>query len=548
MRLPRVDAYFDFHARFLSGKIKALQGQPPLTGGADEYLRTALADVGIQASIVFLTESNWPAYRQQVWDLQGVIYEPLRQTEISKFDLLIAAANSIAFVVLEKGKVIAMAFAAPPSNFPRERGVPEDPHFLDPHTGYMLDLTVVRKYQGKLGRIVKQAMCLAAQSKGLQAIQGRNRDRLARGMWAINLSLGSYATRVLKDDYPDDHAFRDCLMYRCGLVWEPEPLNLSCGVNRPLDSADLSEEFCVQNMSAVTNKLTLSNFVTADYLSQLNGVLELLPEPLRHAYTASGMSECVDKLVKSIWLRRQPRRQLVRVADSFFGHGSFLSRGLSGRMEPLFPVTQLADDDQLFRKLEQQLATDQVLAVFLEPLGSQSGIRIQRARLSKIAELCQAYATPLVSHESAGMFGRYSPEAFLPAALDGFTPDAGMLFLGGQMAVCFMREAWFEETPLMFISTWDGDLLSMAQFDHARRRLPARDLPSLWNRYHDRLTGMLAKQGVTQHALQGGVGWFRGPVDSRLASLFHQPRPGWFLSCPSVGAVQRFLTDNSYQI
>ena len=539
--IPAVAPYLDFHKRFISGKLMSMQEMAPLSGGAAAFLNSTLDQFGIDAQVVFLTEANWQQYRQQVWDLQGIIYEPLRQTEITKFDALIAADHSLAIAVVKDDAIIAMAFAAPPINFPKERGVADDPYFEDPDTVYMLDLTVVPEYRGRLGRVMKQAFCLAAQAKGLKAIQGRNRDRLARGMWAINLSMGSFCTRVLKDDYLDEHAFRDCLVYRCELDWQDEPIYLSNAVHQPLDSMDLDETFCESNLSLVTNKLTLSNFVTHDYLRQLERVFGLLPRPLQHGYSASGMSECVDKLIKSIWLKRNPRRRMISIGESFFGHGSFLSRSLSGIDDPLFESINLPDDERLLDSLKEQIETDETLAVFVEPLGCLTGKRIAKATLIEISKLCRQFNVPLVSHDSAGMFHRYDVQAFLPTAMEGFTPDAGMVFLGGQMAVCYMREEFFVETPLMFISTWEGDALSLAQFDHALTVAESDSPEDLMSRFDEVLQAKLRDFGVTEFELAGGVGWFRGKVDDEFAAMFRQPSPGLFISCPSVGAIKKFL-------
>lgn len=541
---PDVDSYLDFHKRFIAAKLKSLQELAPLSGGADAFLKGALQRFGIEAQVVFLTEGNWQQYRQQVQDLQGIIYEPLRQTAIEKFDQLIAADHSLAIALVQDGNIIAMAFAAPPVNFPKERGVPEDPYFEDAKTVYMLDLTVIPEYRGKLGRVMKQAFCLAAQSKGLEAIQGRNRDRLARGMWAINLSMGSVCTRVLKDDYVDEYPYRDCLMYRCELDWKDEPVYLSNAVHQALDAMDLTEDFCEAGLPLVTNKLTLSNFVTHDYLQQLDRVFGLLPESLRHGYTASGMSECVDKLVKTIWLKRKPRRQMLTIGTPFFGHGSFLSRSLSGVADPLFESLNIPVGDELLKQLEEHVRSDQVLAVFVEPLGCLTGQRIDRKMLIEVSRICRQHKTPLVTHDSAGMFHRYSTDAFLPTAMEGFEPDAGMIFLGGQMAVCFMRDEFFEETPLMFISTWDGDALSLAQFDHALTVAEMTPPRELMEQFHTVLEAKLDADGVRERALQGGVGWFRGPVNSELAAMFRETRENVFVSCPGVGAIKKFLAHN----
>lgn len=539
--LPDVDPYFEFHERFIAGKLKGLHEQIRPQGVTNEFLSQALEMLGIDGQVVFLNSGNWTEYRQQVWDMQGLIYEPLRQTEIGKFDQLIDAENSLAFLILKEGQIIAMAFAAPPKNFPHERGLTEDPFFDDLETLYMLDLTVVPEYQGKLGRVMKQALCLAAQAAGREAVQGRNRDRVARGMWAINLSLGAFCTNVLRKDYDDELPFRDCLMYRSELVWRDPFVSLSTGVEQPLDAADLSEDFCRKNLASIPNKLTLSNFVTADYLEQIDRVYRLLPKPLRHGYTASGMSECVDKLVKTIWLRRKPRKKIIRIGNPFVGHGSFLARAVSGVEGALFPVTTLANDERLPEILHQELAGDDVLAVFIEPVQWRDGERFSPEQLIAIQTVCQAQGAPLVTHESAGMFYRYQDDVFLPSAMDAFQPDAGMMFLGGQMAVCFMRQSYFEETPLLFISTWDGDLFSMAQFNRALDVAEQQDMSELAKDYRNALESCLEQQGVTQMRMAGAAGWFQGNVNDTLARMFRKDASGRYVSCPSTTGMKRFL-------
>ncbi len=542
--------YFEFHEKFLDSKLSLLQQQQTADHDVPEFIRRSLKSGGIDpdsVSIVFPDERSWQDYRQRVYELQASVYEPLRQTSIEKFDRLIVAENSLAILVCKGDQIVAMAFAAPPANFPAERGLRSDPHFHDPRTVYMLDLTVVPGYRGGVGRIMKQAICLLAQTRGLSAVQGRNRDRLARSMWAINLSLGSYCTRVLHDDYLDDEEFCDCMMYRCGVDWQPGPNQLSRGVEQPLTSHDLNSEFLRDHLPAAVNKLTLSNFVTAEYMQQLGRVFDLLPPRLQHGYSASGISECVDKLVKSIWLKRKPRRRLVTIADSYFGHGSFLARSLSSARDALFDVTHLPRENPvaMVDSLHKTLADDDALAVFVEPLGWQTGQRIEPECLQQIADVCATHQTPLVSHESGGLFFRYSADAFLPSALADYRPDAGLISLGGQMAVCFTSQEYFVDTPLMLISTWDGDAFSLAQFDLAKQQVLADRAGYLQTMtdYHHCLLEHLARHGVHNHALTGGVGWFEGPVSASLTRQFRSGMGRRLISMPSPGAMRQFLQE-----
>ena len=125
--------------------------------------------------------------------------------------------------------------------------------------------------------------------------------------------------------------------------------------------------------------------------------------------------------------------------------------------------------------------------------------------------------------------------------MEGFSPDAGMIFLGGQMAICFMREEFFVETPLMLISTWDGDAFSLGQFDHALSLAKNENVKELMQRFDRLLKSKLVDFGVTRYALTGGVGWFRGPVDNEFANMFRQPVENLFVSCPRIGAIKKFL-------
>jgi hypothetical protein len=465
---------------------------------------------------------------------------------MEKFERLVQAENSLAVLVLNDSRIVGMAFAAPPVNFPRERGLRGDPLFHDRQAVYMLDLTVAPEFRGKLGRILKQAICLLARQRGLTAVIGRNRDRLARGMWAINLSLGGYCTRVIREDYQDEHPFRDCFVYRCDLAWSEPPLDLAGGVGQPLTWRDLNSRFCDANMPALVNKLTLSNFVTADFLDDLRFVFSLLPPELRHGYTASGISECVDKVVKAIWLKRKPRSRLVTLAGSWFGEGSFLARSLSGVRDPFFDVAMVdAGTPGVPNALKRTFKNDDVLAVFVEPLGCRSGRRLSPECLSEIRDVCKEAGVPLVSHDSGGLFFRYAADSFGPSGSGGFLPDAGMMSLGGQMALCYLREDLFDATPLMFISTWDGDAFSLAQFAEAARSVMADRSAheELVTQFQNLADAWLDANGIAARKLSRGAGWFAGAMQADPGDAFRPIRETRRLCLPSPGAMRRFLDE-----
>lgn len=174
------------------------------------------------ASVTFVGPDNWPQFRDRVEAMQVAVYEPARQTSRATFEALLACPVHHAMALELDGRLIAIAFAASLDRFPNERGTLDDPARERPDVIYVADLTVDPAFRGGLGRIMKQAITLNAVLAGREAFHGRNRDRLAAGMWAINLGLGSYELKHLVDDYPDNKPYRDCIYYRCPLRWEPD--------------------------------------------------------------------------------------------------------------------------------------------------------------------------------------------------------------------------------------------------------------------------------------------------------------------------------------
>ncbi len=169
----------------------------------------------------WLDRENYPRFRQQILDLQQTVYEPARQSPPEEFDAIFAADRPVAIVLTEDQHIVGMGLAGPLPAYRGVRGTATDPFADDPDVLYMVDVTVLPQYRGGFGRLIKSAVVIRALQQGYSAIHGRNRDRVARGMWAINLSLGSFELQYLVDDYPDQLPHRDCLYYRCPLRWNP---------------------------------------------------------------------------------------------------------------------------------------------------------------------------------------------------------------------------------------------------------------------------------------------------------------------------------------
>jgi hypothetical protein len=140
------------------------------------------------------------------------------------------------------------------------------------------------------------------------------------------------------------------------------------------------------------------------------------------------------------------------------------------------------------------------------------------------------------------MFGRYEPGHFFAGEDAKCQPDAAFAFLGGQMGVVFMRKELFDATPLLLISTWDGDEFSLARFVTAMdwwrdNRLRCGREQAEFTRQLKRLVSPY----ISEYNVQHGAGYLRGHLPPSLASLFHRTADGvGWLVMPSVQEMAEF--------
>lgn len=451
-----VSASYEFHERFVSNKFSRLAGQTAAPLDVSDYLQAELRRLGIgqDLTIVLLNAENYSQFRDRILRMQDDVYEPARRSPPEEFDSLFnGTVQTPAILVLAEEKIIAMAFCGPLSTFRQERGVPEDPYVDDEDVFYMLDLTVAETFRGGTGTAMKNAIALLAADMGVSAVHGRNRDRHARGMWAINLGLGGYETQHLFDDYPDNDQYRDCLYYRMLLSWE-QSKNQTLPF-ATLDTGKLSECFVARNLPTIVNKVCLSNFATGSFLDDLQFVAKTLPRSIRRIYTASSLSESIDKIAKAIWMKRKPANRLLTIAGHYFGEGSFLSRSLSGVGEAFFEATRL-ESDKIEEQLESCLSTEQWLGLFVQTERFVG----QEQKLAACVAACRAHSVPIIFNETGPRFGTKSQLS----RQEGLLPDAGVAWLGGQMALAYTGDSFYADNPLLLISTWDGDAYALARF------------------------------------------------------------------------------------
>ncbi len=544
---------YQFHRQFLEQKFAELtcpeNPQPSNAMTADSYLKGELARTlpNINFDIQILTQESYPNYRQQILDMQFEVYEPARQTPPEEFDALFDKDKlrfqgdpsiqrpPLAIVVLENERIVSMAFAGPLDMFTCERGVSTDPYLEHPTTYYMLDLTVIESYRGKLGRPMKNAITLLASQTGIHAIHGRNRDRLARGMWAINISLGSYELQHLPDDYPDNNQFRDCIYYRCPLRWKfrEETVCWSQGNRSPLNQLKLPDQFFTENMAVIVNGGGESNTVSFKFIQELKFLASLWPTELRHILATCRPTSAGQQIVDA--LNRRSRSADPQNSTIIFIQSCTQQFPESCKT---IAIANPSSSGQV-QFLEQLRATlkarsDNCTAIVIEPITSDSFDRLSSELLKEVLEIGQDYHVPVVFIESASLLYRYGSE-FAASCEEGLQPDLVIAQLGNSMSVLLGRK---EFLPNRFFH--GGEPISLFGFNELLRQIrrnPAKYQETLAD--FDQAIHSIVDKHAERFQVKKGVGWIEGNIPAHLSILLEQNEHGRYLLCPTYGQMQR---------
>ena len=285
-------------------------------------------------------------------------------------------------------------------------------------------------------------------------------------MQLINLGLGGYEYKFVENDYPDELNPKDVIHYKIELKNNDANIPFIGDFSQsPLSPSQLNHDFLNQSTSIINNKICLSNFVSESFLSDLDFIIDLAPKGLKHGYSASGQSECVDKIVKSIWFKDKKGKKMLTFDGHFFGSGSFLSRSLSSSEDPFFPVKHLPHPTEenwqnVIELIKQELQAESYLGVWIEPVRQMYQDKVPTEFLIELREITKSANVPLVFNETSSRNFHYDNSKYF-AANDKYLPDAMMSYLGGQIAVIHISKEYFLQQPLMLISTWDGDEFSL---------------------------------------------------------------------------------------
>lgn len=538
--------YYDLHLQMMKNMLYEVKGQSIRFENILEYINGYLSKDGI--SITLVNADNFENYRDKIISLEKEVYEPIRQTDISKFELTAKNPEAIAVIFEKDNQICAMSFAGPLSIYPYESGVRKDPNFNDPKSLYMIDTTSSPTWRAKgLGYLVKSCIKMLALAKGITRINGRNRHILAEKMWKLNLGLGAFEQGYFEEDYLDDEDHRDVVYYSIPTKWQKEPIALSNGIEAPLSLEQLDDQFIENHYPTLVNKVCLSNFASTTFLSTVKKIMGRLPKELRHGYTASGLSEATDKIAKTLRYDRASNAKFLTINGQYFGHGSFLSRSLSRHGEAFFPteyVTSPFDcsNEEFIYELENKLKSGGFQAFFIEPTEYLTLRSLPLEILSKIRELTTKYNTPLVFNETTSAGYRYDLDHYSACNIEGIIPDAGCIFLGGQAAIVYTKEEYFIDKPLMMISTWDGDELSFVTYQKAIKDIEENkhDFTQIVSSFDKKMTEEVSKFSFDRFHIKNGLGLVSGNLPGDLKKLLIKNEKG-FRICPNYYQMKKYL-------
>jgi acetylornithine/succinyldiaminopimelate/putrescine aminotransferase/GNAT superfamily N-acetyltransferase len=546
---------YEWHELLITTKLEKLLGKKINSKQVFEKIEKLITNKSA-IQLIEITADNFLTYRQDIINLEKKVYEPARQTDIEKFEHTVLNRNSLCLGIINNNdkKLMGIAFAGPLKLYPLERGVRMDPNFHEEDSLYMLDVTVDPALQGEgLGRGLKYALSAMALTKGIKRIQGRNRDRLAAAMININMSLGAIEQEYIHEDYPDFETHRDVFYYTTKAEWKKPNIHLSRATTIPISVRSLSKEYFDLQMPFAVNKVCLSNFVSETFLKGIKEVINLLPENLRHGYTCSGQSECVDKVAKTIWVKSRPEikekhiTRMMTFKNHYFGNGSALSRSLSLDVEPYFEVTKLQNANEnnyqeVLGLVESEFKLGTYLAVWVEPVLQKTMEKMPYEFLRGLRNLTTKYQVALVFNETASQFYRYSDKNFFASCFEDISPDAGLIYLSGQAGMAYASDAYYLEQPLMMISTWDGDEFSFNTYYHSFKNVikNLEDYKQTAKLFHQKLVDNLSSYQVDVLKIENGFGYFKGSIPASLSKMFiHNGER--YIVCPSYDAMKEYL-------
>ena len=490
---------------------------------------------GGEVEIRVVREEDWAS----IVELEAKCYEPERRDDETW--LRSAADAGVALVAHDgaSGELLGFCVGGRIEAFRNVVG-PDRSRFavdedLPPIVFYSADVTVAPSARGRgVGRMLKQSQLDWARARGYRFASGRNRVGHTETMTTLNQALGAYELARFDGQYGGDGV---AAYYRIPLVApqlpelaEDRPVDLADGLQAPFGPAP---DFMATRelVGPAASRLNLSNWATIDTIHYAEHLREVHPRGCGHMYITSSRDELVDKGLRCLRLSRPEAQVALSLEGNYFGHNTAAARSLSdpeGFGEgfelygwPKLPHPAIAGVDATVAAIEKIVAEHGSAAIFglaVELVGERSGYVLDDAAVRSLATACRVHDIPFIVAESTTGGYRNGQGAWgVDAWPEELAPDMVWWYAGGQLGHIFVNDRYWIDKPLMLISTWDGDEVSVIRTHEALRAAWKIDLEPLVEAL-DTVVGAMAKALSTTAGGRGLYRTLRMPAD-RAARL-----------------------------
>ncbi|HLU67268.1 MAG TPA: aldehyde dehydrogenase family protein [Kofleriaceae bacterium] len=409
-----------------------------------------------------------------------------------------------------------------------EEGPDRDPMLGKHNTLYSLSLTVAPEYQGSgLGRLIKLAQLREAArwrresgAARYRYVTGRNRIGHTPRMTHLNWVYGAHLVSILTGQYEDPEG--QAIYYRIPLAPLAPGQGGSAGAGTPAGAATGAEApaaagaeapaapaataaaviDCAQGIARplatppaslleaqaqgllygpAINKITLMNYVTPAVVRAIEWVTSLCPR-LPHLYLTSSRDETVDKSIRILRWHRKRAAVVIGLEGGYVGHTTAAARSISDpavhrqgpphfdwpRVPHPAEVGSAACADALRAAVAAAGGPDAVLGLYLEVVQERTGRVIPDDFWPELERLRGELDLPVVAVETASACYRSGRGPFGHTGAPT-TPDLLLWWGGGQTGYIHVASRFRVARPLMMVSTWDGDELSLVREHHQLR-------------------------------------------------------------------------------
>lgn len=434
--------------------------------------------------------AGFDALAHDIEALEADTYEAARRDGLTFLRCIVEAEDAVVLVAEDPDGLVGMAFAGPLELWWHTDGPRQDPNLFRRNTLYSADITVTRRARGRgVGYRLRHAQVAhalavhAGETPRYAYVTGRNRLGEAAAMWATNRKLGAYSVAVYHDQYGSETGraryYRlplrrhDRRCFQAPALQKPV-LDLGNGVQAPTGEDHpllvRARSLGVFDEGALT-KLTVSNFVTRPIVRYVEALRALAPRGCTHLYLTSSHDEQVDKAVRVLKHKRGAGRMAVGLRGGWLGQTTAAARSLTDwgpyqQRDGFFgwplvphPVVDPAGCIDALDALVERHGADALIGVFVEAVQRQTGLALDQAAWDLLCGWRDRTGVPLVLSETTTGRWRTGHGMWWADGVRG-EADAVLWWGGGQIGHVFCNAATFVDTPLTFISTWDGDELS----------------------------------------------------------------------------------------